>query len=304
MSGTLGFVIDPPSGLDFDFALYGPGNGTLICPLNTGNAPLRCSYANNNLSTVQGDVGLVDGAGDLTEGASGDGFVEDLTVIAGEEYALLINTFSSGNPQAAPTITWSGSAMNGLICGFALGGEVISFDGYHYQGANFLHWKTASEHNTDYFTVKKSHDGNEWQTMTKITAAGSSNALLSYQLTDNESEGVNYYDLFLTDFDGKQTHISTVAVNADLCANGFISAYFPNPSSGKFSFYYCGTNFDDALDVKIHNAFGTLVFDTSIRDFIDSSSIDLDLSNLENGVYYATIYQNGEVQTKRISLVK
>jgi len=56
--------------------------------------------------------------------------------------------------------------------------------------------------------------------------------------------------------------------------------------------------------VKIHNAFGALVFDTAIRDFKDASSIDLDLSNLENGVYYATIYQNGEVQTKRISLVK
>jgi hypothetical protein len=303
-SGTLGFVIDPPSGLDFDFALYGPGNGSIICPLNTGNAPLRCSYANNNLSTVQGNVGLVDGAGDLTEGAIGDGFVEDLTVIAGEEYALLINTFSNGNPQAAPTITWSGSAMNGLICGFALGGEVISFDGYHYQGVNFLQWKTASEHNTNYFTMKKSHDGLTWRTMNTTKAAGYSNSVLSYQVTDDESELVTYYDLFLTDNDGKQTHISTVVVNADLCSDGFITPYFPNPSFGKVNFQYCGSNFEDALDVKIYNAFGTLVFNKAIRDFKDASAIELDLTNLENGVYYATIYQNGEIQTKRISLVK
>jgi hypothetical protein len=47
-----------------------------------------------------------------------------------------------------------------------------------------------------------------------------------------------------------------------------------------------------------------LVFDTDIRDFKESSAIELNLSSLENGVYYATIYQNGEVQTKRISLVK
>ncbi len=304
MSGTLGFVIDPPSGLDFDFALYGPGNGSVVCPLNTGSAPIRCSYANNNLSTTQGNVGLVDGAGDFTEGVSGDGFVEDLAVTAGQEYAILINTFSSGNPQAAPTITWSGTAMNGLVCGFALAGEVISFDGYHYQGTNVLHWKTATEHNTDYFTLKKSRDGVDWHTFSTIGAAGSSNTTLSYQLIDDESDGLNYYDLFLTDIDGKQNHISTITVNEDLCSDGFISAYFPNPSSGKVNFYYCGTNFEDALIVKLHNAFGTLVFDTDIREFKESSAIELDLSNLENGVYYATIYQNGDVQTKRISLVK
>jgi hypothetical protein len=304
VSGTLGFVIDPPAGLDYDFAVYGPGIGDIVCPLNTGIAPLRCSYANNVFSSTQGNVGLVDGAGDLSEGAFGNGFVEDLNVIAGQQYALLINNFSNGNPQAAPTITWSGTAMNGLICGFALAGEVISFDGYHYQGANVLHWKTASEHNTDYFTVKKSRDGQEWQTLTKIPAAGASNTILSYQLTDNESDGLNYYDLFLTDKDGKQNHVSTIYVNADLCSDGFISAYFPNPTNGKIRFQYCGTNFEDALEVKLHNAFGTLVFDTDIRDFKESSAIELDLSSLENGVYYATIYQNGEVQTKRISLVK
>ena len=304
VSGTLGFVIDPPAGLDFDFAVYGPGIGDIVCPLNTGIAPLRCSYANNVFSSAQGNVGLVDGSGDFSEGVFGNGFVEDLNVVAGEQYALLINNFSSGNPQAAPTITWSGSAMDGLICGFALGGEVISFDGYHYQGANILHWKTASEKNTNYFTLKKSHDGITWRTMNTISAAGSSNSVLSYQATDDENEIITYYDLFLTDNDGKQTHIGTVVVNADLCSDGFITPYFPNPSLGKVSFHYCGTNFEDALDIKIHNAFGTLVLDTSIRDFKDASSIDLDLSNLENGVYYATIQQNGVVQTKRISLVK
>jgi hypothetical protein len=304
INGTLGFVIDPPAGLDFDFALYGPGNGSVVCPLNTGSAPIRCSYANNNLSTTQGNVGLVDGSGDLTEGVSGDGFVEDLSVLAGEEYALLINTFSSGNPQAAPTITWTGTAMNGLICGFALSGEVISFDGYHYQGANVLHWKTASEHNTDYFTVKKSRDGQDWQTLTKIPAAGSSNTILSYQLADNENDTLSYYDLFLTDIDGKQNHISTIYVNADLCSDGFISAYFPNPTNGKISFQYCGSNFEEPLLVKLYNTFGTVVYETIIREFNDIQVVDLNLSELENGVYYANVYQNGEARIKRISLVK
>ncbi|MEN9399167.1 MAG: hypothetical protein RL632_268, partial [Bacteroidota bacterium] len=170
VSGTLGFVIDPPAGLDYDFAVYGPGIGDIVCPLNTGIAPLRCSYANNAFSTAQGNVGLVDGAGDFSEGVFGNGFVEDLNVIAGEQYALLINNFSNGNPQASPTITWSGTAINGLVCGFPLAGEIIEFNGYHYQGANVLHWKTASEHNTDYFTVKKSRDGLDWQTFATISA--------------------------------------------------------------------------------------------------------------------------------------
>jgi hypothetical protein len=304
ISGTLGFVIDPPAGLDFDFALYGPGNGSIVCPLNTGSAPIRCSYADNNISTVQGNVGLVDGSGDLTEGSSGDGFVEDLEVSAGEEYALLINSYSSGNPQAAPTITWTGSAMSGLICGFALAGDIVKFDGFHNEGMNHLHWQTASEHNTDYFTLKKSRDGHDWETIANIRAAGSSSTLLRYQLADELSEGFMYYDLFLTDLDGKQTHIKTIAINADFCSSSLISSYSPNPTTGNVHFQYCGSNFDDDLQFTVYDSYGALVFEAIHQDFKDVSTISLNLGHLENGIYYATIYQNGVSQTKRLSIVK
>jgi len=46
------------------------------------------------------------------------------------------------------------------------------------------------------------------------------------------------------------------------------------------------------------------VYETMIREFNDTQTVDLSLSDLENGVYFASVFQNGEARIKRISLVK
>src|SRR5690606_34822709 len=102
--------------------------------------------------------------------------------------------------------------------------------------------------NNDYFTVEASPDpsplttpgqaGEEnWHTVGVVKGAGNSSSVISYQLldddlpiTDNLQPTTLYYRLKTTDFDGKYTYSSIIAVNFNR-DNTF--SVFPNPSDGE-----------------------------------------------------------------------
>lgn len=66
-----------------------------------------------------------------------------------------------------------------------------------------LTWSTVSESNSDYFTVWKSTDGQEYEEVGQVQANGNSTAILNYRWTDlSENNDVSYYKLTQTDLDG------------------------------------------------------------------------------------------------------
>ncbi|NQX99202.1 MAG: hypothetical protein HRT73_15185, partial [Flavobacteriales bacterium] len=58
-----------------------------ICP--PVGAPVRCSFA-AGAPTVYGGTGLQIGAGDVSEGVSGDDIVDELTLAFGDVYILVV----------------------------------------------------------------------------------------------------------------------------------------------------------------------------------------------------------------------
>ncbi len=94
-AGTLTFLITPlgPKAYDtdYDFALYGPNHS---CS-NIKETPLRCSYAGMGKLLIRPLTGLNMTSTDVTEDASGDGFVKYIDVLPGEVYHLLLNNYSS-----------------------------------------------------------------------------------------------------------------------------------------------------------------------------------------------------------------
>ncbi len=104
------FLIDPTGGggEDYDFALFGPD---VECD-NLG-APIRCSYAGPGCGFCP-QTGLGMGAGDVSEGAGGDGFVSSLTVQPGQGFFLLVDNFSSSS--IGFNLNFGGSAAPFLDC--------------------------------------------------------------------------------------------------------------------------------------------------------------------------------------------
>ncbi|HNJ95531.1 MAG TPA: T9SS type A sorting domain-containing protein, partial [Ferruginibacter sp.] len=68
-----------------------------------------------------------------------------------------------------------------------------------------LDWTTSQEQNNKYFTIERSDDGMNFHFLGKVNGAGNSSSPRSYSLVDHTPvDGMNYYRLSQTDFDGNQ----------------------------------------------------------------------------------------------------
>jgi hypothetical protein len=81
--------------------------------------------------------------------------------------------------------------------------ELLYFEGVPYPSFNSLKWATASEHNSDYFSIEMSTDGEDWRQVTTKPASGNSNEKTNYFYLDNINQFVlHYYRLVQYDIDG------------------------------------------------------------------------------------------------------
>lgn len=202
-SGTLQFTISPSNGSDdYDFAVWGPNE---TCPPST--TPIRCSWAAGGGNTGV-NTGLNGGSPETSEGSGGDRYVDDMNVLAGEYYTLLVDNYTSSSSPF--DFTFGGSA--GISC-VPLPVELYSFQGHFEEGANVLTWITKSESNNAYYSVEHSVDGINWNLLGNYEGAGNSSKTLEYTYKDyNFIDGLNYYRLYQTDFDGKRVLLGSVSI--------------------------------------------------------------------------------------------
>jgi hypothetical protein len=92
-----------------------------------------------------------------------------------------------------------------------------------------LRWITFSEVNNNFFTIERSKDALTWEDVLRTQGAGNSNVNIEYFESDyNPHEGVSYYRLKQTDFDGNFEYFNIVPVKVDLSDKGEMNL-FPNP---------------------------------------------------------------------------
>ncbi|WNJ19750.1 polysaccharide lyase family 8 super-sandwich domain-containing protein [Pontibacter sp. G13] len=87
-----------------------------------------------------------------------------------------------------------------------------------------LMWRTASESNNSHFTVERSFDGVAFQAVTEVLGAGNSSTERSYEAYDNQPvDGVSYYRIKQTDYDGAFTYSNLVEVVIDASSSNFLN---------------------------------------------------------------------------------
>jgi len=90
-------------------------------------------------------------------------------------------------------------------------------------------WETASETNNDYFTIERSKDGNGFESLGNVKGQGNSNINTRYSFTDNNPfDGISYYRLKQTDFDGKYTYSTIKKVGSTEKLTSEIYLYYEN----------------------------------------------------------------------------
>ncbi len=117
-----------------------------------------------------------------------------------------------------------------------------------------------------------------------------------------ETEGV--YDVSLTVSDGVDSHTVTFEdyITVNICTSvkeiniEKISIY-PNPNSGTFT-VKLNEDFGENVTIKLLNSMSSVVFERKNTDVNSGFTIDLDLSNLNKGLYFLVIesYQGNTVQ--------
>lgn len=94
--------------------------------------------------------------------------------------------------------------------------ELLDFSAEVKDDGQLLEWSTASEFQSYYFSVYRSHDGNDWDLLSEIPAAGFSNSVVNYEYMDrNIFTNHIYYKLKQTDIDGEEELFVPIAVYRD-----------------------------------------------------------------------------------------
>jgi hypothetical protein len=157
-----------------------------------------------------------------------------------------------------------------------------------------LEWKTQSETNNDFFSIERSLDATSWETVASMKGNGTSTELHSYLYTDkNAPEGLIYYRLIQTDFDGKSVVSKIISVNNSEKSNMPNVIVFPNPSMS----YICLKSNEDVFITGMFASNNKLVYNYTIA--YDTILI----GELQAGVYYIQ-YQTAKGEVKTIPFIK
>jgi hypothetical protein len=202
---------------------------------------------------------------------------------------LLVAEYYSSPTLAFGSTTLNSVSVDGFVarieatCTMApLPVELLSFSGMNKNGANILNWQTASEINNDYFTIERIRTGKIFETIGTINGAGYSMHTLSYSFIDDSPfNGINYYRLKQTDYNGDVSFSKIIAVtNSPNEINPFtISPDFILVSA------------EGNIELEILNTLG----ETIIRP----QASKIDISQLPCGIYFIKAKHNNKLITRK-----
>jgi hypothetical protein len=180
--------------------------------------------------------------------------------------------------------------------------KLIYFRGVHTGSSVKLNWATATETNNDYFTIERSVNGVDFSFVQKIKGAGNSTALLYYNTQDNNPvNGIGYYRLKQTDYDGKYSYSNLVAVNS--FAEGNLSfSVFPNPAQdGETSVIQITDKANGEFVISIHDAIGKERYSKAVMTSNENSSYSLNVpKGLAPGLYFVTATSGNDVYSRKL----
>ena len=177
--------------------------------------------------------------------------------------------------------------------------ELLSFNATRVQETVELEWITASEKNNDYFTIERSIDGVFFEFVDKLKGAGNSCSVLKYVTKDNHPyEGVSYYRLKQTDFDGKYSYSNLVKVD-EYTANDF--NVYPNPNNGDVINLMIPGIKETEILITISASDGTLTYSKTVtakNNGINLITLYPEI-RLSTGIYFITATSNETSYVKK-----
>ena len=177
--------------------------------------------------------------------------------------------------------------------------ELLNFDAEFIEESGFveLNWSTATEINNDYFTVESSKDGSTWAEILRQKGAGTTHQFTSYIDFDKHPfDGINYYRLKQTDFNGDYTYSKTIAINIHRSIDNQVIA-FPSMVNTILNISSPGISFEE---IFVIDSKGAIVAHQLNPDL--SENIKIDFGRFANGNYLIKLKTKDTIATKKITV--
>ncbi len=185
--------------------------------------------------------------------------------------------------------------------------ELISFTANAQEQTVQLVWETASEINNDYFEVRRSVDGINFNKIGEVAGNGNTVDVIRYEFVDQMPvSGISYYQLKQVDFDGAFEHsdkISVEWINAGFVA-GFVEVnLYPNPApQGQAKLKVTGLRPHSTVTFKLLDMFGKPYMQQVLEtDMLSQQGFMIQpRTRLATGVYVVSVQQGSEVHQKTL----
>lgn len=120
---------------------------------------------------------------------------------------------SPGNCSGLVSVYYYDITRFTINCSIPLPIELVDFNGIQEDCINSIYWITAIEVNNNYFELEKSNDAINFKVIYKIQSFNNSLTTNKYIYYDkNNNQGLIYYRLKQTDFDGKFTYGNIISI--------------------------------------------------------------------------------------------
>ena len=212
ISGVSSFQINGSSinctggGCGFQFGIFSGSCSSLLSEGCYGNKV--CSGGQSVAGPT--NTNSTDGFSISWSSTSQTGFIATITRTGGglftgtETFYLVMD----GNADADCQYTLQGTNIQALPI------ELLSFDVYNRLGQNIIEWVCATEMSNDYFTLERSSDVLNWESISTINGAGNSGVKTSYSYSDSwYKNSYNYYRLKQTDFNGVSEFFRIISID-------------------------------------------------------------------------------------------
>jgi photosystem II stability/assembly factor-like uncharacterized protein len=160
-----------------------------------------------------------------------------------------------------------------------------------------LNWVVANERNHLYEVIERGNDSLHFLPIDSIKAKNSNIAGDAYHFTDNDAgHGLNFYRLKFTSSNERINYSPVITVRGSLSDEPLL---YPNPAKNNLGIYKGG---EEILDVKIYNNRGVLVIEKLYSG--GQANIQINISNLQNGLYYVKIKTKQNEYTEHLVVLR
>jgi hypothetical protein len=179
--------------------------------------------------------------------------------------------------------------------------ELNSFTATLQNNKSILNWQTAQEQNSKQFVIERSFDGQNFEAIQTIVAAGNSAVDKSYNYTDNLSSvllqyKVLYYRIKMEDLDGSYTHSKVLPIL--IKQTKLIINVSPNPVidilNVKTIAVGLGITSFSIIDLQ-----GKVLLQQNVKIIQSVQTTNIDVKYLMPGTYFLKVNNNNSVTTQK-----